>query len=189
MRFLYTLPLALWLAFSSTSHAITFNFKVIGGDTDRVDFEASLELDPVGQFSASASIIDRGGSIDIASSGGFRRFDLRYNSFGNMTELFLTPTDFRVLNPNLDRAGISQGPQGASLFHVNPNVDVSSFNTGGLLGLWTLRFGTDNLSLPDPVRTLTGTFVQAVEVPEAPAIPLLMIGLALIGLRASQRSA
>ena len=44
----HTLALALWLAFSWPCAAITFAFDVTGGDTDLVDFEATLDLDPVG---------------------------------------------------------------------------------------------------------------------------------------------
>jgi len=187
-RHLYTLALAFLLAFSSTSQAITFNFEAIGGDVDLVDFEASLELDPVGQFSADGLVSD-GAPPAISTSGGFQRFNLRYNSFGSTIELFLTPTLFQVASPNLDSAGISQNSRGASLFHVNPNSDVFSQNTGGLLGLWTLRFGTDNLSLPNPVRMLTGTFVQAAAVPEPGPIALVLLGLVAVGIRALRRSA
>ena len=181
-RILYTLLLGFCLTFSSKSDAITFAFQVNGGDTDLVDFSARLSLDPVGRFAASASIGD-GGEFFINADRGFQRFEMTYNFRGTASaDILLTPTLFQVAELDLDQVTVRQGSTNAQIAHGNATVSMFGISPGGLFGLWTLNFGTDNDL--DPRPRITGTFVQ--QVPEPGTLGLVALGF-VVTIRLSRR--
>lgn len=156
MRLLAIATTILLLSISPRAHAITFVFDVTGGDTDLVDFEAKLSLDPVGQFSAQAGLVD-GSPPFIDVSEGFRRLDLSYQFALGQKDIPLTPAMFEPSFTDLDSVRIVQGNFGAEFNHFTTSFGFFGRSAGGLFGLWTLDFTTDDTSAFIP--SIQGTFV------------------------------
>jgi len=185
MRLLYALPLVLWLAFSSNAAAVTFTFEVMGGDVGLVDFAATIVLNDPEPIEITATTSDSAPPV-INLGSAIDSFFLSYKFFTggqiistDSLDLFSNPRNIHDLvfffNP-------SNGT--GDLFHNVSDAGFGAFGSSDSTGLWEIVFSSDFNFLDPPI--LTGRFVQ---VPEPGQLALVLMGLAMIGLRALRRSA
>ncbi|MGI9510577.1 MAG: hypothetical protein ACR2QJ_14650 [Geminicoccaceae bacterium] len=174
------LSLSLWLP--STASAITFDFETISVENGPAEFSASLRIDDTEDFFAEATIFNDQGflSVDTASSPNFVDLNLSYSFAGGTREIFLTNGGVAIASPDNDDIIISGSFDGSSgMIHSTTEfgfiADAPTF-----LGLWTIRFGTDNLFITPPI--LTGRFVSddLVSVSEPIGLATLLFGAMLI---------
>lgn len=182
-RFLYTLPLALWLAFSSSASVITFNFEVTGGDADLVDFTATIALSAPVAVSITAVTAD-GVPPAIDTSSAIDSFFLDYEFFTGGGTI---STDFAAFFGNpaaINDFAFSFSPSNGAgeLFHNVSDVGFGAFGSSDPTGLWEIVFSSDFNFLDPPV--ITGRFAQ---VPEPGPLALILVGLAVVGFGASRR--
>ncbi len=182
--------LGLLAVLSWPAQAITYQFQTDSVFGDDPNFNAVLQLSEPSSFSAEASTLQQvPGStqfVSIDTTGSFQSFSMSYTFAGNLVALHLAPELFTpsfVAVDNIQIFGSIPGSP-AGLFQANFSEGVSGSSPNGLLGLWSLQFGSDDQNfLPS---TITGTFVA---VPEPSTIFILLIGAAIcFGAASAQRA-
>jgi len=174
----YTLALVLWLAFSTTCHAVTFTFETIGGDTDEVDFEATI-VSTDGGFPSIDAELSFGETTSLSIDDGASA-SISYSFRAGGTDIFVDESGFT--SSFIEFAFITISP--SLLFHsTSGTTNDFSFEAVESSGIWTINFRADDQTSD---AAITGRFLRA-KVPEPGPIGLILVGLVAIGFRASWR--
>lgn len=168
MARIYTLSLALWLAFSTQAWAIAFVFQEESSTEPSAQLSIAVQLSENEEFFANLVSIDEN-QFGIQSSGAFQRLDFAYSFFGFSADVALSTSSF-TNSPLVDLDQITFRPTGLS--HASRTIGLTGFSSSDFLGLWTFEMGVDDEDTPRPV--ITGSFVA---VPEPTPLALASLGL------------